>query len=29
LIGGIIAAAITLPIIGVLERANVRRIRSG
>jgi hypothetical protein len=28
-IGGIIAAAITLPIIGILERANVRRIRSG
>ncbi len=29
LIGGIMTAAITLPIIGVLEKANVRKIKNG
>lgn len=29
LVGGIIGAAVTLPIIGVLEKANVRKLKGG
>jgi len=28
LIGGIVTVAITLPVIGVLEKANIRRIKN-